>query len=284
MNILWRDNFGSFLDSSAPDASGAFTSAGTDAGADWSGRSLLWLGNDPASSRGADLDTVLSGGLDAGMTGLPSNGNWLPGQDMLWVEPDSNAGMWRPFDLTRDTGAAGVGTLAVTPGLPDEVLSLARESILFRFEQGSAIANSSDLDATLNQVLDVVWTRDGGTGQPPVTLPHAPSNPFADGSIPSFVSVDASALVWTGQPPGGFPDGTGLPPLTPPVDPNSPLTPLTPPVDPSSRLTGVLPEPTFATLAPQQLLWTDSSPGVPAILNDQPNAGVASFLPLFRRA
>jgi hypothetical protein len=255
MNLLWRDNFGSFFDSSVPEASGGSTSfAGTDAAAGWSGQSLLWSSSD-AASRATDLGTIVPRGLDVGMASLPSNGSGLLGQDMLWVEPSSSAGTWRLADSTRDASDAGVGTLATTPGLPDDVRSLVWDAILSRFEEGSAIANSSTLDATLNQILDVLWTRDGGTGQPPVTLPHAPSNPLVNG----FVQLAPSDLVWTDQPhlAGSFPDGAGQPPLAPPAADNRPVS-----------FDG-------GHVAPDNLLWTDPSQSVPVILNNPAAIGTA---------
>jgi hypothetical protein len=261
MNLLWRDNFGSLFDSSVPEASGGSTAvAGTDAAAGWSGQSLLWSSSDTAPSPAVERGTILPRDLDVGMASLASDGSGL-----LWAEPSSSAATWRLADGTRDAGNAGVGTLATTPGLPDDVRSLVWEATLFRFEEGSAIANSSTLDATLNQILDVLWTRDGGTGQPPVTLPHAPSNPFVN----SFAqSLAPSELVWTDQPhlAGSFPDGAGQPPLAPSAADDRH----------ASSFGG--------HMAAENLLWTDPSQGVPATLNDQPNTGAVPLHTLFGRA
>jgi hypothetical protein len=64
--------------------------------------------------------------------------------------------------------------------------------------------------------------------------------------------TEASHLLWTG----------GQPPLTPPIVGTSPLT-------------GILPEPTFPMLAPQQLVWTDPTQGLPAIISDPAAVGAA---------
>lgn len=253
MNLLWRDR--SFLDASAPGGSDGSTSFASTLGPGTgllSGQSLLWTGNGPSPSAAWDVNTS---------------------QDMLWAEPRSGAATWQLADNAGDAGATGVGngSLPLTAGsIPSDVGSLVWQAALFGFEEVSAVANSSTLDSTLNQILDVVWTAAGGAGSPPVTLPHAPTNPFVDGF--PLVSLPSSQLVWTGQPPvhGSFPDGTGGPPLTPLVAGNSPLT-------------GIQPGPTFAMLAPQQLVWTDPSQGVPAALNDQPDAGLTPLHTLFGR-
>jgi len=68
---------------------------------------------------------------------------------------------------------------------------------------------------------------------------------------PSTWLTEASHLLWT----------DGQPPLTPPIAGNSPLT-------------GILPEPTFPMLAPQQLVWADPSQAVSSLLDTQPLTGV----------
>ena len=75
-------------------------------------------------------------------------------------------------------------------------------------------------------------------------------------------------LVWTDQPhlAGSFPDGAGQPPLAPPAADNRPAS-----FDGGHG-------------APDNLLWTDSSQGVPATLNDQPNTGAVPLHTLFGRA
>jgi hypothetical protein len=228
MNLLWLDDFGSFLDSLTADVSG---NSAPFAGSD--GQALLW-----------------SGGI--------TSGGGLTGQDMLWAEPDSSATIWQ---LAYNAGTAGVpglgdGNLSFAgASLSSDVGSLMWQTTLFVFEEISATANSTTLDSTLNQILDVVWTATGGAGSPPITLPHAPSNPFADG-FPA-ISLPSSQLVWTGQPPLG----TGQPPLTP-LAGNSPFT---------SGLLG----PMFSTLVPQQLVWTNPAQSLPAIISDSAAVGAA---------
>jgi hypothetical protein len=266
MNLLWRDNFGSFLDASAPDAnssSASFTDSGATAGL--AGQSLLWPGNDSRPTGAWDVNTFAAGGFDGGTS--PSSGS-LVGQDVLWATP-GYAAVWPVADSAGDIGAAGLANMSLpfTAGsMPSDAGSLVWQTMLSRFED--AVANSSTLDATLNQILDVLWTATGGTGSPSVTSLHAPTNPFVN-SFPT----DPSQLVWTGEPPsrGGFPDGTGQ-------------TPLAPPVTGDSVRIGGLPAPTFATLAPQELVWTDPSQGVATTLADQPNVGATPLPTLFSRA
>jgi hypothetical protein len=240
---------------------------------------LVWTGQPPLTGSFPDGagqppltppvtgDSPLTGVLPASaFSGWDVNTN----QDMLWAGPGSTAATW---SLADNTGATGLGnaSLPLSAGsIPSDVGSLVWQATLFGFEEVSAVANSSTLDSTLNQILDVVWTATGGSGSPPVTLPQAPTNPFVDGFPP--LSLPTSQLVWTGQPPlpGALPDGTGQPPVTPPVAGNS-------------ALTGVLPGSTFATLAPQQLVWTGPSQGVPATLSDQPNTGLTALNTLFGR-
>ena len=185
---------------------------------------------------------------------------------MLWAEPRSGAATWQLADNAGDTGAMTLGTptLPLSAGMPSDVGSLLWEARLFRFEKVSALANSSTVDSALNQALDVMWAATGHTGAPPVTLPHAPTNPFLDGSA---VSLPPAGLVWPGEPPTNVvPDAAGQPPLT------------TPPAD-NARMGYVL-----GYLAPENLLWTDPSHGVPAALGDQPNVGTAPLNTLFTRA
>jgi hypothetical protein len=225
MNLLWRDNFGSFLDSLAPGASG-----------------------DSASFTGSDGQAVLWSGGDTSGGGT--------GQDTLWTEPGSGAATWQLAGNAGTAGVAGLGDgslSAAAATFPSDVGSLIWQGTLFVFEEVSATAHSSTLDSTLNQILDVVWNATGGAGSPPVTLPHAPSNPFADGFPP--ISLPPSGLAWTGQPPlhGWFPDGTGQPPLIPPVAGNSPLAGIwtdlsaaVPPLLDGQGLTGVVPPTLFS--------------------------------------
>jgi hypothetical protein len=219
-NLLWRDDFGSLLNSLTPDASGNSVSfTGSD------GQASLWSGS-------------------------------LTGQDMLWAEPASSPATWQLADNAGTAGVAGLGdgSLSYTgASLLSDFGSLLWQTTLFVFEEISTAANSSTLDSTLNQILGVVWTDTGGTGSPPVTLPHAPSNPFANGFPP--ISLPSSALAWTGQPP------------------------LTPPLAGNSLLTGVLP----GSLSPQQLVWTDLSTAVSPLLD---GAGLTGVLPptLFSRS
>src|ERR1043166_1709652 len=111
MNLLWRNDFGSFLDASAPDESGSSTSFANTVDPDigFPSQPLLWTGIDPAPSAGADVNTVALGGFEAGTASLPSG---LSGQDMLWAEPRSGAATWQ---LAGDTG--GATTLGI-PSLP----------------------------------------------------------------------------------------------------------------------------------------------------------------------
>jgi hypothetical protein len=230
MNLLWPDNFGSFLDSLTPDASGnsaSFAGSGD-------GQALLWSG----------------GGTSGGLTG----------QDMLWANPGYGTPIWQLAENAGPASLTGLGDGNLSfPGasIPSDVGSLVWQTTLFELEEFSAFANSSVLDSALNRILDVVWTATGGAGSPPVTLPHAPSNPFADG-FPA-ISLPSSGLVWTGQPPlhGTFLDSTGQPPITPPVAGDSPLA-------------GILP----GSMAPQHLVWTDPSQGAPPILDGQALTGV----------
>jgi hypothetical protein len=242
MSLLWHDNSDSFLYSSAPDTSGdsfLYSSAPDASGSTTPftgsfGQSLLWPGGD-------------------------TSGGGLPGQDILWANPDYGTPIWQLADNAGTAGLTGLGdgTLLSAATIPNDVGSLVWQGTLFGFEEASAFANSSAVDSTLNQILDVVWTATGGTGSPPVTLPHGPSNPFADG-LPPF-TLPPSQLVWTGQPPlhGTFLDSTGQPPTTPPVGGDSPLT-------------GILP----GSMAPQQLVWTDPSQGAPPILDGQQLTGI----------
>jgi hypothetical protein len=257
MNLLWQDNIGSFF-GPAPDASGGSTSfAGTDAAAGWLSQPLLWPGSDIAPSPAADLGTIFSRGLDLGMASLPSNGSGLLGQDMLWVEPGSGVATWQLADSGGNAGAKGVGNDGqfFAPGtIPSDVASLVWQEVLFGFEEISSIVNSSTLDATLNQILDLVWTATGGSGSPPVTLPHAPTNSFPDDLTP----LSPLQLVWTDPSPlMGSPNGS-----QPPVTGNSP------------QLSGVAPASSFSALAPQQLVWTDPSHGAPPLLDGQQLTGV----------
>jgi hypothetical protein len=269
MNLLWRDDFESFLDASAPDASGSSTSFANTVGPDtgFPSQPLLWIGIDPAPPSGADVNTLSLGGFDAGTASLPSG---LSGQDTLWAEPRSGAATWQLADNAGDTGAMTLGTptLQSSAGMPSDVGSLLWEARLFRFEKVSALANSSTVDSALNQALDVMWAATGHTGAPPVTLPHAPTNPFLDGSA---VSLPPAGLVWPGEPPTNVvPDGTGQPPLTPPVAGDSPVN--------------IVAGPTFASLASQQLVWIDPSTGAPTLFNDQSTAVLTQLNPLFSRA
>src|ERR1043166_4189545 len=164
MNLLWRDNFESFLDVSAPDGSSSSTAFANTVGPDTgfpSNPPLLWTGVDPAPSAGGDVNTVLLGGFDAGTASLPSLGSGLVGQDMLWAEPRSNAATWQPADNAGDAGAPtfGIPNLPFSAGsMPSDVGSLVWQATLFAFEEVSAIAHSSTLDSRLNQALDLVWT------------------------------------------------------------------------------------------------------------------------------
>src|ERR1043166_7200338 len=117
MNLLWRDDFGSFLDASAPDASGSSTSFANTVGPDigFPSQPLLWTGIDPAPSAGADVNTISLGGVDAGTAGLPSIGSGLTGQDMLWAEPRSSAASWQLADNAGDTGATAFGACRLAP-------------------------------------------------------------------------------------------------------------------------------------------------------------------------
>lgn len=200
---------------------------------------------------------ILPGPVDLGLANLPSSSGGLIGQDMLWVEPGASAPTWQLADNGGSAGAKGVGSdgLSFTPGIiPSDVGSLVWQEVLFGFEEISSIVNSSTLDATLNQVLDLVWMATGGSGSPPVTLPHAPPNPFPDGFTPLF----PSQLVWTDPSPLMGSPGGSQPPLTG----NSP------------QLTGVAPAPSFSALAPQQLVWTDPSHAAPPLLDGQQLTGV----------
>ena len=246
MNLLWGDDFGSLFSASASDASGG-PALSPDTGT-LSGQSLLWTGN-----------------------GSSPSAAWDTGQDTLWADPGHGTATWPLADNTSDTGATGLGngSLPFNAGsLPSDIGSLVWQTTLFAFEELSATVNSSTLDSTLNQVLDVLWTDTGGSGSPPVTLPHAPTNPFVDG-FPPF-SLPPTQLVWTGQPHGSIPDGTGQTPLAPPVTGNTPLT-------------GDVHGATFSTLAPQQLVWTDPSQGVPTTLTDLANTGATPLNTLFGR-
>ena len=271
MHLLWRDNFESFLDASAPDASGSTSFAstlGSDTGL-FSGQSLLWTGNSASPLAPTDVNTVSLGGFDAGTANLPSLGSGLTGQDVLWTEPRSSTATWQLADNFGDAGAAGLGTpnLPLAAGsMPTDLGSLVWESTLFRFEMISAFAHSSAVDSALNQALDLLWTATGGTGAPPVTLPHAPTNPFVDGSLPFFLPP-------SGFPPTNelFPNAPGTPPVTPPIVNDSP------PIN-------VVPGSTFAALAPQQLVWTDPSQGVPTTLTEPPGTGVTPLNTLFGRS
>src|ERR1043166_6088219 len=268
MNLLWRDDFGSFLDSSVTDAGGSPLFASTP---------LLWTGNGPSPSAA-----------------------WDTSQDMLWAEPRSSAASFQLADNAGDPGVTGLGNgnLPLTAGsMPSDGGSLVWEATLFRLEKVSAIAHSSTLDSALNHVLDMVWTATGGTGSPPVTLPHAPTNPFLDG-FPPF-GLPPSQLVWTGQPSLNefFPDGTGQPPfLTPTTTGNPPVNdvsgvgappltspagepPLTPPASgnlPVNVVDGFA-GPTFSTAAAQHLVWIDPSTGAPTLFNDQSTAVLMPF-------
>lgn len=79
-------------------------------------------------------------------------------------------------------------------------------------------------------------------------------------------------LLWTAT------GGTGQPPVTLPITGN-PLTGSLPGV-------GGFPGSAFSTLAPQQLVWTDSSQGVAATFTQQSNASVipVNLNPLFGRS
>ena len=248
MNLLRRDNFGSLFDTSASDASSGSSP--------FAGQSWLWTGNGPSPSAVADVHTVPLAGFD-GRESWPSIGSGLIGQDMLWAGARSSAATW----LADNVGAAGTaglynGNLLLSGGsMPSDGGSLLFDAMLFRFERISVVFNSSTLDSTLNQVLDLVWTMTGGTGAPPVTLPHAPTNPFPD-AFPQ-VSLPSSQLVWVGEPPThvSFPGVAGEPPITTPAD--------------NSLATHVI-----GHLAPQNLLWADAPQGVPASLHEQPSTGV----------
>src|ERR1043166_3128959 len=144
MNLLWRDNFESVLDVSAPDASSYSTAFANTVGPDTgfpSNQPLLWIGSDPAPSAAADVNTISFGDFDAGTASLPSLGSGLVGQEMLWAEPRS-AATWPLADNAGDPGATtlGIPRLPLSTGsMPSDVGSLVWETTLFRFERVSAI-------------------------------------------------------------------------------------------------------------------------------------------------
>jgi hypothetical protein len=270
MNLLWRDSFGSFLDPSVPDGNGGATPLASWDTGPLSGQSLLWTGNGLSPSAASDVNTAHLAGFDAGTTSLPSTGSGLSGQDVLWADSGASGTTWQLADNAGDTGAMGLATpsLPLSAGsMPSDVGSLVWQATLFRFEEVSALANSSTLDSALNQILDIVWTATGGTGSPPVTLPDAPTNPFVDGSPLVFLSP--SQLVWTG--------GSGQPPgVTPPITGTSQPVNL---VDSSSSQGW-----TFPTLASQPLVWTELVNGVATPLSDPTHAATLPVNPLFTRA
>jgi len=257
MNLLWRDNFESFLDASAPDA---FVSApGPDAGL-FSGQSLLWTGNSPSALAPTDVNTVSLGGFDAETATLPSIGSGLTGQDVLWTNAGYGTAIWPLADSFGDAGTTrlGIPDLPLAVGsMPSDGGSLLWDTMLsLRSERISALANSGILDSALTQVLDLAWTAAGGTGAPPFALP------------PSPLADSPPTNEW-------LPDGTGTPPVTPPV---------TPPIVSDSLPINVMPEWAFADLAPQQLVWTDPSQGVPTTLTEPPGTGVTPLNALFGRS
>jgi hypothetical protein len=67
------------------------------------------------------------------------------------------------------------------------------------------------------------------------------------------------------------PDGSGQPPVTPPIVNDSPPF-------------NVVPGSAFAALAPQQLVWADPSQGVPTTLTEPPGTGVTPLNALFGRS
>jgi hypothetical protein len=219
MDVSWQDSVASFTDLSGTDP-----------------RSF-------ASFVSGDGDTLWSSSGDTPFSG----------QSVLWesradTPNDSHISGLTPDAFTPDSspwlaeGWMGNGSLPFSAGtIPSDVGSLVWQATLFRFEEVSAIANSSTLDSTLNQILDVVWTATGGTGSPPVILPHAPTNPFLGGS--PLVSLPSSQVVWTGQPREWFPGGTGLPPVTSDF------------LQPTGSLAGR----TFPTLGAENVAWTDPS-------------------------
>src|ERR1051326_3305325 len=160
MNLLWRDDFESFLDASAPDASGSSTSFANTVGPDtgFPSQPLLWIGIDPAPPSGADVNTLSLGGFDAGTASLPSG---LSGQDTLWAEPRSGAATWQLADNAGDTGAMTLGTptLQSSAGMPSDV-------------------------------------GPDGTGQPPLTPPVAGDSPVNIVAGPTFASLASQQLVW----------------------------------------------------------------------------------------
>src|SRR5262249_29720338 len=138
MNVLWPDNSDSFLYSSAPDAGGDsfLYSSAPDANGSATpltginGQSLLWPGGD-------------------------TSGGGLPGQDVLWAHPGYGTPIWQLADNAGTAGLTGLGdgSLPSAASIPSDVGSLLWQSTLFRFEEVSALANSSTLDSTLNQTL-----------------------------------------------------------------------------------------------------------------------------------
>ena len=136
-------------------------------------------------SRDSDGSLVDSSVLDAGDT-LRSGDSGLESGNLSWA--------------ANENSANGAG-------------SLLWQATLFAFEEMSAAANSITLDSKLNEVLDLVWTATGGSGQPPITLPHAPENPFLNGFPQSLGLLPSSSLVWvdTSHLLGAFSGGTGQP-------------------------------------------------------------------------
>src|SRR5262249_9987323 len=132
-----------------------------------------------------------------------------PGQmDLLWRdndEPRLDSSMTDTGDApSNGDGGGGSGSISwATADTANGAGSLVGQATVFGFEEVSAAAHSSSLDSVLNHVLDLVWTATGGSGQPPITLPHVPENPFADGFPQSFSLGPPSGLMWT-DPIGSF--------------------------------------------------------------------------------
>jgi len=240
MDLLWRDNVESLLDSSVTDVGDAPSNGdgggGTADTANVAG-SLLWQATVfgfeevSAAAHSSTLDSALNDVLDLVWTatggsgqppvtlplapenpfadGFPQSFSLGPPSGLLWTNTPDPMGSFSgetgqtpvladPGNNVAATGVASAGmSLAAAEDFANGAGSLLWQATLFAFEEVSAAANSSTLDSTLNQVLDVVWTATGGSGQPPVTLPHAPENPFANGFSPFLGSLLPSQLVWT---------------------------------------------------------------------------------------
>jgi hypothetical protein len=207
---------------------------------------------DSSGSDGAG--SVSFSGADAGTPSLAfADGGLTSGQSLLWQGNDAVfSGAGDPSTLAGASWASG------ETATPRSILGSLEEGLLWPdlggALSGSVIYDGSDLTSAMSAM-------GASLDASPASLQW---NQFISELSPTGVDssmTDVSGLLWTATEGGQFtsPTTSGFPPL-------------------HLADVGAFPGPVFAA---QQLVWTDPAQTAPAVLSDQPNAGVTSFSPLF---